>query len=367
MLRWTSFAAAVLALLVPSNALGGTVEPSPIQSVGFDGPVEAAVQHGGVIYLGGRFTHAYSDGAEVQRDRLAAVDARTGRLLDWAPSANGSVLALAVDESGLYAVGDFTAVDGQGRDSLAKLDLAGGRLIPGFQQRISGRVKAVAAGGGRIYAGGTITAVNGQARTGAAGFDAADGRPDPGWVPALQGAVSALLATPERVYAGGSFTGKLAALRPDTGEVDASFKSPVSATVYSILVSGGVLYAGIDGDGGRVTAMALDGGPMWTVRTDGDVAALAYLDGVLYVGGHFDNVCRSDRLGPLAGKRGSRCLDGSDRRVKLAAFGAGGALLPWVADTDGSVGVRTLAADPQLGRIAVGGYFTGRFRLFSSP
>jgi hypothetical protein len=341
-----------------------------MRSVTFDEPVEAAAYHGGVIYVGGQFTHAYSAGSSVRRDRLAAVDGRTGRLLDWAPSANDSVFALVADSSGVYAGGDFTTVNGQGRDNLAKLDLADGRPLPGFRQRISGRVKALAVGGERVYAGGSITAVNGQVRSGAAAFNAVDGQLDSGWSVAVTGTVHSLAATPDRVYLGGSMSQRLMAVRPGTGEVDGSFVSGVTATVYSVLVAGTVVYAGIDGDGGRATAMGLDGSPIWTITTDGDVAALALLDGVLYVGGHFDNVCRTGRLGSVAGKRGSQCLDGADQRVKLAAVGADGVLLPWVADGNGSVGVRTLTASP--GQLAVGGYFTSvngvsqeRFAVFN--
>ncbi|HEX6685657.1 MAG TPA: hypothetical protein VF062_22975 [Candidatus Limnocylindrales bacterium] len=369
-----------MALLVPSQALGVPVRSDPIPSATFDGAVQAAVYSGDVIYLGGDFTHAIVNGIGYRRDRLAAVDARTGALLDWTPSANGRVTAIAVDSSGVYVGGDFTAIDLKARDNLAKLSRFDGQPLPGFQQRIYGSVRAVAVGGGRVYAGGSISQVGREARGRLAAFDAETGSLDTGWAPMADDNVYSLLATDDRVYVGGRFgsidgyskTQKLAAVHPVTGEVDGSFQSRVHAYVNAIVVSGGAVYAGIDGGGGRATAMSLSGDLKWTVSMDGDIKAMALLDDHLYVGGHFDAVCKTNRLGTIDGMRGSQCLDGSYRRIKMAAFSLDGGLQPWAVEASGTVGVSTMMANPSLGQLLVGGYFKHvngagqeRFALFN--
>ncbi|WP_162908365.1 PQQ-binding-like beta-propeller repeat protein [Allorhizocola rhizosphaerae] len=344
--------------------------------------MHAVAYWGGTIYVGGEFTRATWNGSEHRRNRLAAIDAATGALLDWTPSADGTVTDIAVDSSGLYLVGDFQAVNGKNRDNLAQLDPHTGRLRPVLEHRIYGHPKKVAVGHGRVYIGGTITSVDGQARSGAAAFDAASGALDQTWAPVLSGSVHSLLVSHDRVYLGGKFddvngverTQKLAAVTPDTGQVDTSFVSRVHAFVNALQIDGDTLYAGVDGDGGRAEAMDLSGGPKWRVTLDGDVQTIAILDGLIYLGGHFDNVCRSESLGTVPGRPGSQCVDGSDQRIKLAAVDAGGVLQPWTANASGTIGVRAMAASPELGQLTAGGFFKyiggasqPRFALFTLP
>jgi hypothetical protein len=373
-------AVAVLAVLVSSQVLAAPVNQVPRPSATFDGAVLATAYWGDVIYIGGEFLNARVNGSSHRRDRLAAIDARSGALLDWKPSADAAVTAIAADATGVYAGGAFTTVNLQSRDSLVKLTHGTGSVLPGFKQRIYGHINAIAVGSGRIYAGGTITSVNKLIRHRVAAFDANSGELDTAWAPVLDGTVHSLLAGAQRIYLGGMFsevngvskTQKLAAVRPDSGQVDTGFVSRITSFVASIAEHDGTLYAGIDGTGGRATAMALDGTPKWTVTMDGDIGAIAVLDGVVYAGGHFDNVCRTSRVGGIEGLKGSHCLEGSDPRVKLAAFDLNGALLPWTANGNGSTGVRTLTANAGLGQVVAGGHFTTvngaiqkRFALFS--
>src|SRR3954469_15556398 len=98
--------AAVLAAVgVPSAAVAAIplVSVAPASTVGFDGLVYASAHVGSIVYVGGSFRNAIVDGRSVPRKRLAAVDARTGRLLPWAPETDGTVFALAASGSSLYA------------------------------------------------------------------------------------------------------------------------------------------------------------------------------------------------------------------------------------------------------------------------
>ncbi|GIH09848.1 hypothetical protein Rhe02_79150 [Rhizocola hellebori] len=378
MRRLLTLAATAVALALPGTAYAVPVSPVPMPSATFDGPVRTAVYWGHVIYVAGDFSSATVNGIKFSRGRLAALDARNGALLSWKPTANALVTSIAVDATGVYIAGDFTSVNGVKRDSLAKLDPGTGALRTTFSHTISGAAKAIATGHGRVYLGGSLTRVDGYTRNRVAAFDALTGALDQSWAPVADDSVLAILPTADSVFLGGRFgsvngassTQKLAAVTPDSGRVLTSFASKVFAMIHDLALAGGVLYAGIDGSGGR--AMAIDaatGDAKWTITTDGDVQAIAVLEDVVYLGGHFDNVCKSTNVG----NKGV-CLDGSTRRIKLAAVDLNGALLPWTANGNGSVGVHTLIADDAHGQLSAGGEFSvingveqRRFALFNLP
>src|SRR5581483_8291754 len=118
------------------------------------------------------------------------------------------------------------------------------------------------------------------------------------------------------------------------------------------------VYAALGGTGGRVIAFGFDGTPVWTTTADGDVQAVGILDDVVYLGGHFDNVCVTN----VNGVQGT-CVDGSMPRVKLAAVDASnGTLLPWDPHANGIHGVLALATSAGTGMVpgavGAGGEFT---------
>jgi hypothetical protein len=371
---WAAALGALVSPLAFSAVLAAPVNPSPAPSVTFNGEVLATAYAGSTIYVGGDFTTVTSNGSSVKRSHLAAVDARTGGLLPWNPGADARVTAIATDSSGVYVAGSFHKIAGENRDNLAKIS-SSGTVSSAFRHSISGTPYALAVGHGRLYLGGSITSVNGQERTRAAAFDAGTGALDPYWRPHVNDIVRALLVSGDRVYLGGRFnavnwlrgTGKVAAVDPALGDVDLGFWSHVTAMVHDLALDGGTLYAGIDGGGGRATAMDLAGNARWTITTDGDVQAITVLDDIVYLGGHFDNVCRSANVGHKG-----ICLDGSIRRVKLAAVTTSGDLLPWTANGNGSVGVNSLSASRDLGQLVAAGAYTAingspqrRFALFN--
>jgi hypothetical protein len=376
MKRLLTLTAAVVALAMPGTAYAAPVSSVPMPSATFDGPVRTAVYWGHVIYVGGDFSSATVNGIRFTRGRLAALDARNGALMSWKPTADALVTSIAVDSSGVYVAGDFGYINGVKRDSLAKLDLGTGALKATFNHSISGSAKAVATGHGRVYLGGSVTRVDGYTRNRVAAFDAVSGVLDQGWAPVADDNILAILPAADRVFLGGRFssvngaagTQKLAAVTADSGQVLTSFVSRVFAMIHDLAFAGGVLYAGIDGSGGRAMAVdGLTGDAKWTITTDGDVQAIAVLEDVVYLGGHFDNVCKSANVG----NKGV-CLDGSTRRIKLAAVDLNGALLPWTANGNGSVGVHTLIADTAHGQLSAGGEFSlingiaqRRFALFN--
>ncbi len=84
---------------------------------------------GSTLYVGGAFGRVNG----VRNKHVAALDASTGEVVEgWSATPNSNVrgMDLSPDGSSLYLVGAFSSVDGQARESIARLDAATGGLDP---------------------------------------------------------------------------------------------------------------------------------------------------------------------------------------------------------------------------------------------
>lgn len=324
-----------------------------------NGRVSAVVSIGDTTYLAGAFTAVRPAGAavgtqEVPRQNLAAVNSATGELLPWSPTADAAVNALAISPDGatIYAGGLFNTVSGLSRKRLAGISAVRGE-VTAFRADTNNKVHAVAATADRVYLGGTFSLVNGQARTRLAAVDTT-GRLVPDWRPTADAPVRSLAAPAgtTSVWVGGDFTGisgdpsqdNLAKLSSTNGAVR-SLKVHPTWPVHAVVVTSAQVLAGGDGTGGNLAAYDTTGAALWSRRTDGGVQGLALLDGVLYVGGHFDNVCVD-----------SACATRVTRHKLFAVNTITGDLDAWNPGANSALGI--FALDSSGGRLRAGGTFT---------
>ncbi len=359
----------VVAGVLPAQAATSSMSTASDPTIQTNGRVRAILTVGGVTYLGGTFTSVRPAGAaagtgETPRANLAAVDTATGTLLSWAPAADKEVDALAASADGtaVYIGGLFGTLDGAARKRFAAVTASNGTLLP-LRADTDGRVLALYAGPTTLYLGGTFTTVNGAARSRAAALDLSTGVLSTAWAPVADDAVRVIVPTLDgkALYVGGAFSTingltsqkRLAKL----GAADASvqvWKDHPSYPVWSVVPTTDAVYLGGDGSGGHAGRYSLDGTRGWVTQTDGGVQAIALIDGVLYVGGHFDNVCIGDTAGATTG---FHCPSASATRHKLLAVDAAtGATDPWDPGANSPLGVFALTGANS--KVQVGGDFT---------
>ena len=343
---------AVVATL-PGDTAGAAVGVSaqPAATASANGRVNAAVQIGSTVYIGGSFTEIRRpDGTTVTRNRLAAINVSTGDVTSWNPDANGTVLALAKSSDGsrIFAGGDFTVIKGKSRARLAKIysDTGG---ISSWNPGASSSVRALAVKSSSVFVGGTFSTVKGVTVNGLAKVSGSSGSVSSDFKPRPNGGVRSLALAHDgsRLYVGGNFTTiggssrrYLAAVSTTSGSAKSWAPNP-DFVVFSVAAGpeGSRIYAGGAGTGGRLAAYKTSGGSrVWEESFDGDVNAVAVTANAVYAGGHFHQV------------------DGSSRE-KLAAFdGATGSLDGWNPGADSITGVYAVHAGS--GHLWTGGDFT---------
>lgn len=138
-------------------------------------PVEALAAGLGRVYVGGTFVEV----GGTLRPPLVALDARTGKLLNWRPAQLGLpaaahvdpyVLALTLSVGRLYVGGGFASVAGSSRLGIAALNPSTGTLLPWKPNPLPlnvGDVDEILAAGGEVITAGldgfaAVSAVDGH-------------------------------------------------------------------------------------------------------------------------------------------------------------------------------------------------------------
>jgi len=348
-----TLAVVAMALLsAPSPAAAAVPQGSPSLSGGVSGQVYATLVVDDTVYVGGSFGSAQQrNGPSTTRSNVAAFSRTTGALIgSWRADTNATVRALATDGNALYIGGSFTSIGGTGTRFLAKVSLTTGAVDTGFRPNVNQRVFGLAAAGGSVYAGGNFTFVGGASQPYLAKVDASTGARDSSWSGRTDGPVNALALSPDgsRLAVAGDFAqlsgvsrNSMGLVSPSTG---ASIGPQFSMTVRPMLTlswrtDGTRLFAG-SGNANNLAASwnPATGSRGWHMRVGGDVQAIGYADGEVYVGFH-DN------------------YEGNPRTKLLAVDADSGAVDPNFRPTfDKFMGVRSISASDQ--GLIVGGQFT---------
>ena len=305
----------------PDNNLNSS--PPNNQAPGANATVYAVtIQPDGKTLMGGDFTTYNTK----PRNRVARmnIDGSLDTTFLAAPNsgADGVVTSLILDSSGKVVIGGgFSSFNGQDRHSIARLNFDGtldGSFSPGLG--FNGLVWSLAQqSDGKILVGGNFTSINNTNRNFIARLNT-DGSVDPTFDPGseLNASVNALaLQADGRIIVGGDFTSvgggginHLARLNSD-GSLDSSFNpgsGPDDSVFTLALQSDGRLIAGgafstinavnqnkiarLNADGSLDTGFDVGTGPNDTVYS-----AVAQPDGTIYLGGFFNSVNGTRRVG----------------------------------------------------------------------
>ena len=356
------------------GALNGTltrnrlaaVDPTSGAATAWDpnanGSVQALATSGTSVFAGGAFT---SLGGQPRRN-AAALSAADGSLTPWDPEPNNTVRALAVSGSTVYLGGQFGGAGSIGgsavRNGLAAVDAQSG-AVGLWNPDVTGTVDALAVAGSTVYAGGAFSSVQSGSttRNNAAAFDAGTGNPT-AWNPNLNQTVNALAIVGSLVYLGGDFSGPNSvngsAQRDHAAAVDASTGTATgwdpapNDSVRAVLPSGPTVYLGgdfmtVNGATVRKGAAAVDAtsgvATAWDPGLAGpfsspNVSALTAASGSIYLGGVFATV------------------QGAARANTAAVDPTSGAPNAWAPDAIGQVNALTPDGG---GGVLAGGAFTG--------
>jgi hypothetical protein len=350
-----------------------TFNPSATGTLG-TGVVNALAISGSTLYVGGSFN---TIGGQ-PRDNIAALS--LGVPLDGvavpgfnpSPSrsgcaACGSVAALAVSGSTVYAGGSFDTIGGKSRNYLAALNATDGMATP-FNPSPNGNIFAVAIStdASVIYVAGGFNSSNGspsiggQARNYAAAVKTLDGTAT-GFDPNPNAIVNAFGVSGSAVYLAGYFSSLGGVVRHSVAAISATDGSATSfdpnaagfnggtATVYALAVSGSTVYAGgyFGTIGGQprasIAALSTADGSATSWDPSGHyfsgpavVETLAVAGSIVYAGGVFTTI-------------------GGQARNNIAALSeTDGTATTW--DPNPNSEVAALAVSGQL--VYVGGFFT---------
>jgi hypothetical protein len=288
----------VLAMQAPAAA--DIPNGPPAQTGGVDGQVYATLVVGDTVYVGGSFNSAQvQGGSATARSNLAAFDLDTGALVrSWEADTNGRVYGLASAGGYLYVAGAFTSIGGVSQARLARVSLATGDVDNGFNPRVNAYVHSLAVRGGAVYIGGQFTSVGGVAQNYLAKVDASTGARVAAFDGQTNGLVNAVALSPDgsRLAVGGRFTNLSGAAREGLGLVDptdghsvgSSFSQSINPTLTVDWSDDGTsLYAGSGAKYNRAGRWNPNTGALnWRRYLGGDVQAIDFYDGDVYVGFH---------------------------------------------------------------------------------
>lgn len=270
--------------------------------------VRALTTRDGIVYAGGSLGY-FGPGPYTSanlRLNLAAIDSATGAVTAFNPGISNDVYSLAVDSANLYVGGDFNK-GGLGATQTA-LRLAAFNRATGAQVWHSGannRVRTVYLSKNVLYAGGDFTAIGGASRATLAAIDPATGAATT-WNPSPVGSfgllyINDIVAKGDSVYVCGYFNtiggvsrNDLAAINRNTGATLAWNPGPNSsadklAIDSQYLYVSGAFYIISGQTRNNVARYSLPNLQLsnWNMSTNAGASAMLANDGHLFLGGYY--------------------------------------------------------------------------------
>jgi len=174
---------------------------------GLDNTVYALAASNSYVYVGGQFANAGTHSAP----KVAMWSLNAGRWYSLAGGLNDTVYALSLSGNDLYAGGKFTQTLSpvMSVSRMARWNTVSGVWSPlgySWSNGVNGTVYALAISGSNLYAGGTFTQAMG---VNAANVARWNGSAWTALAGGLDGTVYALATVGAKVYAGGLFSGKI--------------------------------------------------------------------------------------------------------------------------------------------------------------
>jgi hypothetical protein len=178
-----SLVAASSAQAAPSHTSIVSAVPSAKTPAVNNGEVDAIVQVGDTVVVGGTFTSVTPSGGSTQsRNYLFAFDATSGALVSsFAPALNGDVNEVIAGPTAntVYVGGSFTQVNGANASHVTLLNITTGAVSGGFKAAATnGVVNTMVYRNGRLFLGGNFTTVGGVAHGGLASLNGSTGALD---------------------------------------------------------------------------------------------------------------------------------------------------------------------------------------------
>ncbi len=283
------------------------------------------------VYVAGTFSSIRqpNNGTIINQAYLAAYNLTTGQVdTAFRPVfTNGSVDAVEASPDGtrLYISGNFGTVNGISRKAIARLNPATGAPIESFTANANGKVNELAVTNSTVYAGGRFTSINNVPRGALVAVDALTGAVRTDWVNNITGgigtngeiAVQRLKLTHDEgrlmvVHTGRQVNGQnrygIAVINTRTNKL-----TPWKTTLWedNLQFVGGIqrVYGGdISPDDSQMVVTSGSGGdrpplndtvivfdlnsdsdaqPVWISRHFDSVYSVAWTEGGIYIGGHF--------------------------------------------------------------------------------
>ncbi|MBN2571125.1 MAG: delta-60 repeat domain-containing protein [Ignavibacteriales bacterium] len=210
-----------------------------------------ATDESGGWYIGGSFTQV----GGVARNRLAQITS-SGTVTSWDPNvSNGEVRSIVLYEGGVYIAGTFTSINGVTRQRIAKLNIDDGSVNTDWVANATRTVYTIAPLNGYLYVGGSFATIKDSSRNCLAKLDTLAGDVDGTWRPQMLSgnSIMSIVTDGISIFVGGLFGpttigGKtrqnLAKLNSTNGDADDNWNPNPDRQIFTMTVSGSNLYVG---------------------------------------------------------------------------------------------------------------------------